>query len=113
MSVTDLAQKTAILAIRTGLKDEATEVRETCEQLAMMRNRIVHDKPFELIDRQDDGVELREYPWRWPGREFKARFENLQGVFQMCDGVGDFVAAAVPNMNDECMECRFGQLYDG
>jgi hypothetical protein len=48
MPVTDLAQKTAILGIRTDLKDEATEVRETCEQLAMLRNRIVHDKPFEL-----------------------------------------------------------------
>jgi hypothetical protein len=31
----------------------------------------------------------------------------------MCDRVGDFVAAAVPNMKDECMEYRFGQLYDG
>ncbi|HEX7508434.1 MAG TPA: hypothetical protein VF550_16785 [Polyangia bacterium] len=113
MPLTDLAQKTAILGSRTDLKQDATEVRETCEHLAMMRNRIVHDKPFELVDHHDDGVELREYPWKWPGREFEARFENLQGVFQMCDQVKDFVAAAVPNIKDECMEYQFGQLYDG
>ena len=109
----ELAKKAAILGIRTGLRDAAIEVFESCDHLAKIRNGIVHDKPFELIDHSDDGVELREYPWQWQGREFEARFESLPPVFQMCDQVKEFVVAAVPEMKDKCAEYRFVQLYDG
>jgi hypothetical protein len=108
----ELVAKTAILGIQMGLEQAATEIRESCDYLASVRNRIVHDKPFELIDLLEEGVELREFPWKWPKVEIDVYFEGLRNIFQKCDQVKEFAFAAAPKLKLRCVEYSFVHLYD-
>ncbi len=82
------------------------EILDLANNLSTQRNRIVHDKPFELITHHDDSVSVEKYAERSlePEKYHEHRYETLAEFFEGCDRIKDFVLSSsaidTVNMNE-------------
>lgn len=108
----EISKKLSILAIKCSA-DECEEILELCNELGFLRNDIVHDKPWELSDRGEEGVVITEYPWRYPRRNDVLHVENLLEVLGKCDRVQEHVVSVQPGVDQATGGNKFTSMFNG
>lgn len=83
----ELAMKVHILS--NGSAESAT-ISALANKISEIRNSIIHDKPFELIER-DDEVEISNLRERGNPNEKRYRYEDLADYFRKCQTICDFI----------------------
>lgn len=61
------------------------------DDISAVRNEIVHDKPFELIDNGDGDVEIRHFRQRGNSDGKRYMFEDLCKHYEKCQKICDFI----------------------
>lgn len=83
-----LARKLLILSKRD---QRAIELISLADELSDIRNEIVHDKPFEFIDRGDGDVDVRFFRDRGDSEGRRYNFENLEEYYKKCQKICGFI----------------------
>lgn len=82
-----LARKVYILASQCNVD---TGILVLVDRLSFVRNSIVHDKPFNLIESQDGDVEIEWYNSKDEPKTY--RYDDLNWFFEGCDKVVGFIS---------------------
>ncbi len=96
----ELGKKIAVLQDDLGkvYRDDGVEDREvnaisTADDLAAIRNAIVHDKPFDYQTEGEGDVEIKYYGTRTEEQP-PARYQHLREFFSRCDKVKESIKAS-------------------
>ncbi|WP_306548754.1 hypothetical protein [Desulfobulbus sp.] len=87
-SHSELAKKLLILA-RT--EHGVAAPVEIADNVSEIRNEIVHDKPVEIVDRDDGDIEIRYFRVRGKSDGKRYRFEDLGVYYEKCQKICDFI----------------------
>ncbi|KHT24564.1 hypothetical protein [Pectobacterium brasiliense] len=87
----DLARKIAILSDNFEQNDEA--ILQFANELSEIRNTIVHDKPFELIDLGDGEIEITHFRVRGNESGKPFRYENLSDFYIKCEKINNYISS--------------------
>jgi hypothetical protein len=83
-----LAKKLLILS---NDKSSIEPIIKIANELSLIRNTIIHDKPFDLIDRGEGDVEVQYFQSRGNANGKQYRFEELAEFYKKCQIICDFV----------------------
>lgn len=106
----ELAKKIIILADNDK---KYAQYISLADELSEMRNLIVHDKPFELIDYEDGGVEITHFNSRGNNPELRYRYGDLSCFYEKCDKIKDYVSSISPICVVGFEEMSFSKLISG
>lgn len=106
----ELAKKLIILA--DGDK-QFSEYISVADELSEIRNEIVHDKPFELLEYEDGEVEVTHFRSRGYNSETRHRFEHLSNFYEKCEKIRSYVASITPASAAGTSEMSFANLING
>ena len=84
----ELAKKLSILS---GFDSAGAALISFANDISDVRNEIVHDKPFELLDRGDGDVEVRHFRRRGNSDGKRYMFEDLCKHYEKCQKICDFI----------------------
>jgi hypothetical protein len=101
----ELAKKVIILS---NFSEMDSEIVQLCDELADTRNIVIHDKPFECIDRDSGDVEINHVRSRGELKTF--RYDDLAPFFQKCDRLVGCIASMHLFVPFEGKEINFGSL---
>jgi hypothetical protein len=103
----ELAKKLIILS---NTFDPDNEMLQLCDELADIRNAVVHDKPFDYIDLGDGDIEINCFRSRGEGGDEIARYDFLVPFFRKCDRLVDYILSRAASL--ENIELRFSSLVN-
>jgi len=106
----ELAKKLAILADEDKQNSKYITV---ADELSEIRNLIVHDKPFELLEYEDGEVEITHFRSRGEISETRHRFEHLSAFYLKCDKILDYVSSISSVVVMGTPEMSFPNLING
>jgi hypothetical protein len=106
----ELAKKLVILADDDKQNLEYVSI---ADELSEIRNLIVHDKPFELLEYEDGEVEITHFRSRGDNIESRHRFEHLNDFYRKCDEIMSYVASISPVVVMGLSEMSFTSLING
>jgi hypothetical protein len=106
----DLAKKLIILSNTLEL---GSEILQLCDELADIRNAVLHDKPFDYIDLGDGDVEINYFRSRGENDGKMARYDVLVPFFRKCDRLADYILSKTENSLFENGELGFSSLLIG
>lgn len=109
-SKSELAKKLIILADDDKQNSEYVSM---ADELAQIRNLIVHDKPFKLIEHEDGEVEITHFRSRGDNSELQYRFEHLSDFYRKCDEIRNYVDSISPVVVMGLPEISFTNLING
>ena len=89
----ELAKKLVILADNDKQNDQYISL---ADELSNIRNLIVHDKPFELVDFGDGGIEIAHFRSRGDALEKTPRYDNLADFYEKCEKIKNYVTSISP-----------------
>lgn len=104
-----LVHKLAILSNNLEVNQNIVDV--VCE-LSSIRNRVVHDKPFELVDHGEGRVEITNFLKRGDGEFKRYVYDDLKHFFKKCDEIKRYITNQVA-VYDTCVDIEnisFSQL---
>lgn len=105
----ELAKKLIILADEDKQNSEYISV---ADELSEVRNLIVHDKPFELLEYEDGEVEITHFRSRGENSESRHRFEHLSDFYLKCDKIRNYVSSIPPVVVMGMPEMSFTNLIN-
>ena len=106
----ELAKKLVILADEDKQNSEYITV---ADELSEIRNLIVHDKPFELLEYEDGEVDITHFRSRGEISETRHRFEHLSDFYLKCDKILNYVSSISPVVVMGTPEMSFANLING
>lgn len=106
----ELSKKVIILS---NTFEPDIEVLKLCDDLADIRNSVVHDKPFSFYDLGDGDVEIDYFRSRGEGGSETVRYDALVPFFRKCDQIVSYVAAHTENALCASEEFNFSSLTKG
>lgn len=89
----ELAKKIAILSDHTQYNNEYILL---ANEISDIRNVIVHDKPFDLIDTGDGEVKITHFRKRGSDDKPQTRYENLPDFYKKCDKICGYINSILP-----------------
>ena len=107
----DLAARVARINkhIHNGSLQDAKSILDIAQEIAGMRNSIVHDKPFDLTDLGEGEVNIKHLSTR--GIPVKRmQYEDLKTFFSKCDKIKDFILHQLDSVNG--VEPSFSSLVE-
>lgn len=104
----ELAKKLIILS---NTFEPDNEMLQLCDELADIRNAVVHDKPFDYIDLGDGEIEVNYFRSRGEDREEILRYDSLVPFFRKCDRLVDYLLRQPASF--ESGELNFSSLLKG
>ena len=104
-----LANKMIIIYDNSGLD---IKILDLCDELSMLRNYVVHDKPFDYIDLGDDGVEIDYYRSLGKIDFIRPRYHLLDPFFMKCDRVKDYILNKTDNSPFQYATPSFSSLLN-
>lgn len=105
----ELSVKIAILGHDSSKIKEIVQVADTLSEL---RNRVLHDKPFELINFGDGETFIEHYRLRGEPLHKQLRYPDLYKLFESCDQVRLFILDLFDSKHLNIHDCSFLALLD-
>ena len=111
----ELAKKLIILMDGTEQTAELSgkQLVDLADKLADTRNRIVHDKPFSLIDNGDGDVEIQWFRSREGSQHEPIRYGDLPDFYTDCDTIKDCILKTKDFDALTACKIEFGSLISG
>ena len=106
----ELAKKLIILA---DDDKQNVEYISVADELSEIRNLIVHDKPFELLEFEDQEVEITHFRSRGDNSETRHRFDHLSDFYRKCEKIRSYVTSISPVVVMGMSEMSFTNLING
>lgn len=106
----ELSKKVIILSNTFELD---SEVLQLCDELADIRNAVIHDKPFDFHDLGDGDVEINYFRSRGENGGETVRYDALVPFFRKCDRIVDYILRHAENNLFESGELSFSSLLKG
>ncbi len=106
----EFARKVIILS---NTFEPDSKILQLCDELADIRNVVVHDKPFDFIDFGDGDVKINYYRSRGENDVKTLRYDALIPFFRKCDQVMDYILSKTDNSPFESAERGFSSLLNG
>ncbi len=107
----ELAKKIAILS--DDFVGNNNEYIQLADELSQIRNAIVHDKPFELIDLEDGDVKIQHFKSRKGMDMSRQRYEDLSDFYRKCDKITVHISSVSPLQVMGLGEISFINLING
>ena len=101
------------LIILSNTFEPDSDILQLCDELADIRNKVVHDKPFDYVDFGDGDVEIDYYRSRGANDSETLRYDSLVPFFRKCDRVMDYILSKTNNSPFESGEHSFSSLING
>ncbi len=107
---TGLVHKLAILSDNFEIDQKIIDV--VCE-LSSIRNKVVHDKPFEFVDHGEGEVEISHFLKRGDGEFKEYVYDDLKKFYERCDEIKHYITklASVSDMWIDIEMISFSQLF--
>lgn len=109
----ELSKKVIILSNTFELDSEVFEVLKLCDELAEIRNSVIHDKPFDYYDLGDGNFEINYFRARGENDGKTVRYDALVPFFRKCDWIVDYILSHAGNSLCESDELSFSSLLKG
>lgn len=84
----ELAKKMIILNNGKSIDNNLIDI---ADRLADFRNRIIHDKPYKLLDHGEGDVEIIHYQLRGNSDGMIVSYDQLNDIFKDCDTISNFI----------------------
>lgn len=104
----ELAKKLIILS---NTFESDNEMLQLCDELADIRNAVVHDKPFDYIDLGDGDVAINYFRSRGEATEEIVRYDSLVPFFRKCDRLVGYILRKTASFENG--ELSFSSLLNG
>lgn len=101
------------LIILSNTFEPDNEILQLCDELANIRSKVVHDKPFDYVDFGDGDVEIDYYRSRVANDSETLRYDSLVPFFRKCDRVINYILSKTNNSPFESGEHSFSSLIHG
>ena len=106
----ELAKKLIILS---DTLEPDSDILQLSDELADIRNEVVHDKPLHYVDLGDGDIEINYYRSRGIIDYKTLQYDALVSFFEKCDRIMDHILSKVDNNPFESSEHSFSSLISG
>lgn len=106
----EFAKKVIILS---NTLEPDSEILQLCDELADIRNAVIHDKPFDFHDLGDGDVEINYFRSRGENDGKTVRYDALVPFFRKCDRLVTYILRHTENGLFESGELGFSSLLKG
>jgi predicted nuclease of predicted toxin-antitoxin system len=94
MPKSDLGRK---LLIYSNSREDAAPIIAVADDISDVRNSIVHDKPFEIINLENGDVKIVNLGTRGNETYERHNYESLEAFFDKCDRISNYLYSTHPS----------------
>lgn len=107
----DLSKKLMILlGDPESIDTQHKKIAEKADKISKIRNGVVHDKPFEMIDLGEGEVKITDYKTRDENKHRYSHFNDLKDFYSDCEQVKNYIANICSDTDSDFVEYSFKQL---
>lgn len=101
------------LIILSNTVEPDNEMLQLCDELADIRNAVIHDKPFDLHEFDDGNVEINYFRSRGEKDGKTVQYDDLVPFFRKCDRLVNYILRHTKDGLFESGELGFSSLLKG